>query len=148
MTQEIRFPFRLNNAFFTSLEFERISELPERLDLSIGVQAKISEDEFPDRLQVHLRIKTVEEESPLTFCVELIGLFDLIEDQPEPDRSIITEFVNERALYILWPHITQMVRIVTGQMGTNPINVNTPFEFHWRLPEGETIESSEEEKMG
>jgi hypothetical protein len=74
--------------------------------------------------------------------VEVVGLFDLIEGQPEPDRSIIGDFVNERALFMLWPHVTHTVKQITGQMGVNPVNVRTPDTFEF-MPVEEPTEPAE-----
>ncbi len=134
MTQEIRFPFRLHNAIFTSLEFRRQPEMPEPLQLQLSTEIRIHDDKFPDRLQIDLRLKTPGEQ-PLKLFVELVSLFDLVEDQPKPDRSIIPDFINQQALYMVWPYMTQMVKYMTGQMGTSSVNVPTPLIFSFKPPE-------------
>jgi preprotein translocase subunit SecB len=131
MTQELGFPFRLDNTFFTSLRFHRPPQIPESLEVGFSVQAKVHADEFPDRLQVDLKIETPDDQ-PLTLSLELVGIFRAVEGQPEPEPSIIPDFINERALHMLWPYMAQMVRQVTGQMGMAPLNIPTPYMFQFQ----------------
>ncbi len=85
-------------------------------------------------MQLVLKVQTVEDQ-PLSFLLELIGLFDHVEELPAPDRSIIPDFINERALYMLWPYMAQVITNITGQMGTIPINVPTPYKFSFESQE-------------
>lgn len=134
MTEELRFPLRLEHAFFTSLEFFRAPELPDPVDIDVGAHVRVQAERFPERLQVDLKVETPSNQ-PLTFCVELIGIFGPIENQPKPNSSIISEFMNERALHMLWPYAEQMIRLVTSQMGMNPLNIRTPYLFDVVPPE-------------
>lgn len=128
MLQETHFPFRLKQAFFKTLEFHREPEMPEQLNVNFSVQVKTHDEGLPDRLEIHLKIETPEGQ-PLTFCVELIGIFGPIEDMPEPSHDILAEFVNERALHMLWPYLYQITHQVTGQMLANPLKIPTPHMF-------------------
>ena len=139
MTPETRFPLRLERAFFTSLQFRRIPEMPDPLQLSILTQVRVHSEHFPDKLQIDLKIETAEDQ-PLVFLVELVGLFSAVEGKPEPDPSIIPGFVNKRALHMLWPYAVQMIRQVTGQMGTDPIEISTPYTFDFAP--AETVKAS------
>lgn len=132
--EKLRFPLRLEHAFFKSLEFFRAPELPDPLQVNVGAQVRVQADRFPERLQVGLKVETPSDQ-PLRFCVEIIGIFGPIENQPQPNASIISEFVNERALHVLWPYVEQMIRLVTSQMGMNPLTIRTPYPFHLVLPE-------------
>ena len=134
MTQETRFPWRLDNAFFTSLRFRRVPELPDPLQVGITTQARLHSEHFPDKLQIDLKIETPDDQ-PLMLSVELVGLFSAVEGEPKPDPSILADFVNEKALYVLWPYIVHMVRQITGQMGTNPVNISTPHSFGFKPAE-------------
>ncbi len=128
-----RFPFGLTEAFFVTLELSRVAELPQPLDLNLSVEARVDDSDFPDKLQVGLRVKSPDE-SPLKVCLELIGLFDRVPGQPEPDRSIIQDFVNERAFYILWSYVEQTVRQTTGLMGMRPLKIKNPYYFAFEPP--------------
>jgi hypothetical protein len=134
MNQKARFPYRLDNAFFMSLEVNRLPQMPDRLDLGFGVQIRVVEEKFPDVLQVDIRLETLEDQ-PLTVQAHLVGLFSLVDGVSKPARDIIPSFVNNQALHALWPYMAQMLRIVTGQMGTNPIDIKTPYEFQTELPD-------------
>jgi preprotein translocase subunit SecB len=137
MAQEAQFPFQLNNAFLTSLRFSRLPEMPETQEFNLGVEVNVAEIDFPGRLQIALKVETIGE-SPLTFRIELIGLFDYVEGEPEPDRSIVWDFVNQKALYILWPYVTQIVRQLTAQMGIGPVNLRIPYKFDFAPPQKPT----------
>ena len=112
--------------------------MPDQLNLTFGVEVRVQEERFPDTLQVDIRLKTLEDQ-PLTMHAELVGLFSLVDGAPQPVRDIIPDFVNNQALHMLWPYMAQMLRIVTGQMGTNPINIKTPHEFQIELPEDSQV---------
>ncbi len=143
MAQEARFPIQLNNAFFITLEFHRTPELPDAIEIQFSVEARVHGKDFPDKLQIHLKVEAVENQ-PLTLFMELVGLFELVDGAPRPDHSALPDFVNERALYMLWPHVVQMVRQVTAQMGMNPVHFPTPYNFDFRLS-NEIIESEQGE---
>lgn len=127
MTTIQQYPFNLVNAFFVSLEFEREPVLPEKMELPIEAQIKVVDEGFP-RLQVNLRTRT-QGQASVKFSLELVGLFDYAGDHPEIDREIAGEFVREKGLYMLWPYVTQTIRIITGQMGMNPLDTKTPLYF-------------------
>jgi len=139
MTGEIRFPYQLNNAFVVSLQARRIPKVPDSPQLEFTVQLKVVDEQLPERLQLSLKLSTVGEE-PVAFSTEVVGLFDLVEGQAAPKRGITTEFINERALFLLWPYITQTLRMVTGQMGINPVTLHTPYLFAYEPQEKEEEE--------
>lgn len=147
MTQETRFPLQLDNVFFTSLQFRRVPELPDPLQLNILTQVRVYGEQFPDRLQIDLKIETPDDQ-PLMLSVELVGLFSAVEGQPKPDPSILSDFVNEKALYMLWPYMVQVVRQITSQMGTNPVNIMTPYVFDFKPLEQVSEPIEEEEDSG
>lgn len=135
MTQETRFPFRLEHAFFRTLEFHREPSVPPQLNVDFSVQIKVHSEQFPDRLEIDLKVET-QEEQPLTFCLELIGIFTLVEGEPKPDREILPKFVNERALHVLWPYLTQVISQATVQMGINPLKIPIPYFFAFEPENG------------
>jgi preprotein translocase subunit SecB len=127
MSQNIQYPFSLVNAFFISLHFEREGVMPDTIEMPIEMQIKVIDKDFP-RLQVNLRNKT-NAPSPVKLDIELVGLFDYIGDHPEQDHELISDFIREKGLYMLWPYVSQMTRMITGQMGMNPIDTRTPLSF-------------------
>ena len=146
MTPETRFPFRLDSAFFTSLQFRRVPELPDPLQLGIVTQVRLHSEHFPDKLQIDLKIGTPDDQ-PLMLSVELVGLFSAVEGEPKPDHDVLYDFVNEKALHMLWPYVAQIVRQITGQMGTDPVNIPTPHAFDFK-PVEQVSELDEEEDGG
>lgn len=144
MAQETHFPFRLGNAFFTNLQVSRLPAMPDQLTMKFAVDVRIQDHKFPNELQVDVRLRTLGEQ-PLTLNIELVGLFGLVDGAPEPSPDIISDFINQRALFMLWPYLVQMVKQVTAQMGTNPVNITTPYSFHVESVERVT-ESAETEE--
>lgn len=135
MTATARYPFVLTNAFFVTLSFERSNTLPGEIELPTEGQITVTDQQFP-RLQVNFRIKT-RDDSSVRFALELVGLFDYQGNQPERDRGLIKEFVQEKGLHMLWVYIGQMIRIITAQMGMNPIDLRTP--LHFEFPSQEEV---------
>jgi preprotein translocase subunit SecB len=133
MTQKTQYPFKLNNAFFAQVRFERIPQMPDKLEVYARLEAKIVDKHFPEVLEVHLRAETPDKQ-PLMMEVVVIGIFGLIEGAPEPDRSIIQDFAAERALPVLWAYIDQMITQVTAQMGIAPVRLSAPAEFGYSPP--------------
>ena len=136
MTQKPKYPLKLNNAFFAQVRFERIAEMPDKLEVNVGLQARIVDKRFPEVLEVHLRAETPDEQ-PLMMEVVVIGIFDPIEGAPEPDHSIIQDFAVERAFPVLWAYINQMITQVTAQMGMPPVRLGSPVELSY----GSLVES-------
>jgi preprotein translocase subunit SecB len=143
MAQEARFPIRLTDAFFSSLQFRRVPEMPDPLQVNFNVHVRVHGEQFPDNLQINLQVETLDDQ-PLMLSLELVGLFRVVGDRPGLDRSVLPDFVNERAIHMLWPYVVQMIRQVTAQMGIKPVNFPTPYKFEFALPEQAT-ESTQQE---
>jgi preprotein translocase subunit SecB len=139
MNPSMKYPFSLNNAFFIAIDIKRVNVLPEPMEVSIEAQVRVI-DNFPN-IQINLRSKTPDE-SPVKFTLELVGLFDYVGDAPEEDRAVVADFVKEKGLHMLWPYFSQMIRMITGQMGMNPLNIKTP--IHFDVPSGALIPAKEE----
>ena len=120
--------FQLVDAFFTTIQFRRVSEVPDPLNVRFNVQIRVHDDRLPEELQVDLKLETVEDQ-PLTMVLEVVGLFKATEDQLESGSSGLSRFVNERAVLMLWPYLVQMTRLTTSQMGISPVKLPTPSEF-------------------
>jgi preprotein translocase subunit SecB len=133
MMPEMRYPLKLDNVFFSQLQFTRIPQMPDDLELPVGIQAKVVDQRFPERLEVHLKAETADD-SPLAFRVVVVGLFSLIEGASEPDRDIIPDFVTNRAFYILWAYIDHVVTQTTTSMGMKPIRLQPPIDFLYESP--------------
>lgn len=130
MTKKDLPAFELTDAFFTSLEFRRVPEMPQPLNLSFNVQLKVHDERLPEILQIDLKLATFEDQ-PLTMILELVGLFKRPEDQAQPGTDELSHFINERALVALWPYIVQMSKLVTSQMGIAPVKIRTPHAFQF-----------------
>jgi preprotein translocase subunit SecB len=143
MNQNIKYPFSLANAFFIALHFEREHILPDALEMPIEIQIKMVDKDFP-RVQVNLRNKT-KEQSPLKLDLELVGLFDYVGNNPERDRGLINDFIREKGLHMLWPYISQMIKMVTGQMGMSPLDTRTPLFFD--VPYVKEAEKTDDSKL-
>ncbi len=129
MTQKCRFPFRLNNSFFVEIRFQRREFIKqEESPLTFNVQFKVISDDFPDELQISLKLETPDE-YPVDICLEQIGLFGLVDECDTPNKDIIPDFINERALFTLWPQFTQTIKQMTAMMGMAPIEIGTPYYY-------------------
>jgi preprotein translocase subunit SecB len=122
--------FELTEAFFTSVEFRRTPEVPDPLNVRFNVRVRVHDEKLPEALQIDLKLETPEEQ-PLMMALEIVGLFEGRDGQPEPDRGELSRFVNERALFMLWPYAAQMTRLTTAQMGMDPVKLPNPLEFHF-----------------
>lgn len=131
MPDTVRFPFKLDTAFFTTVSCKRSPSVPSELHTDFKVSLKIVDVNFP-KLEIFLKLEAVGDQ-PVTFEVELVGIFLPLESQPAPDRSIIADFINEQALFMLWPYLTQMTIQVTSQMGMNPIRIPAPSHYSFRV---------------
>jgi preprotein translocase subunit SecB len=128
-----KYPLKLDDAFFGQLEFKRLPKMPDQLEIYVGIQVKIVDRDFPERLEVHLKAET-DEDSPLTIRVVVIGLFSLIKGEPEPEPNLIQDFVVDRALYMLWSYIDHIVTQNTAKMGIKPIRLRWPIDFDYEPP--------------
>jgi hypothetical protein len=127
MSDSKKFPYELKQSFFATLSFKRAQEVPEPINLPIETQVSIAEPGFPI-MQIGIAVKTPDD-SPVSFHLELYGIFEYQGEKKEYDRDLNVEYAFERGLYFLWPNISQMVRIITGQMGINSIQVRNPVTF-------------------
>ena len=127
MSEQIKFPYELKNAFFVSLSFSRIREVPHPLELATAIEAGISETKFPT-LQLDLKVKT-EENAPASFSIHLVGLFEYQGEEKEYNHELEIEFALERGLPSLWPIISQTVKVITAQMGLSPLSLRNPVSF-------------------
>jgi hypothetical protein len=127
MSDEQKYPFELKVNFFASVSFKRANEVPQPIEMPVSTEINIAEPGFPI-LQVGLKVKSPDD-SPLFFDVFLIGIFEYQGDKKEYDHELNVEYVFQRAAYLLWPNISQIVRVTTAQMGVNPLQVRNPITF-------------------
>ena len=107
-------------------------------------QIKVIDKGFP-RIQVNIRVETLDQKPiPVTFALELVGLFEYIGEQPEADANTLNDFMAARGLHMLWPYITQMIRVISAQMGMNPLQFKTPLDFELRLENAAPIKVDED----
>jgi hypothetical protein len=128
MTSEFNYPFHLINSFFILLDFQREPAVTPGVALTITAEVKVVIENYPKQLQVNLNISSLKD-APIRFHLELVGLFDYSGNNPDIDKYQIVEFLNNQGLFALWPHITQMTRFITSQMGIEVINLNIPLKF-------------------
>ena len=114
------------------MRFHRAEVVPDDTSLQVDVQISVVEEDFPDSLQIGLKVET-QAEQPVDICLELIGLFELVEEYDKPDKEILPDFINERALFMLWPHLTQTIRQITALMAIAPIEIKTPYNYSFDI---------------
>lgn len=126
------YPFILKNALFTKLEFSRESQAIEDVQIKFSFQIRINADRYP-HIEIFLKLETLEE-TPVKIFLELVGIYDLAEGFEPPDRDIVNEFVQEKAIFMLWQYLNQTIKQITTMMGINPLNLDTPVAFNFELP--------------
>lgn len=129
MTPETKYPFKLTHVFFSTVNCRRKPEMPADIETEFSIQVRVEHGDYPQKLQVNLKIESPDD-SPLTVQLELISIFELVEDLPKPAVSEVMDFLNDQALHMLWPYVKQMISQLTGQMGMNPVNIPTPYSYN------------------
>jgi hypothetical protein len=127
MINVTKYPYELIRIFLISLNLRREAEIPSPIEMPVSTEVKFVESSFP-HLQVHMKISSPQD-TPISFSFEIIGLFDYVGDKKEYDRELNNMFFSDKALHMLWVYGTQMIGIITGQMGMNPLQIKTPVEF-------------------
>jgi preprotein translocase subunit SecB len=127
MTDEIRYPYELKNAFFTSVKFHRAKEVPQPIELPVETEVGISERKFPV-VQIAVKVRTPDD-TAISFDLHMVGIFEYQGEKKDFDRELEVDFALERGVPSLWSYLNQMVRITTSQMGVSPLNLRTPLTF-------------------
>ena len=129
MMNKISYPYNLKNSFFISLNIQRAPEVPPNLVLAINTEVRVVDVNFPEQFQVNLKVNS-QNDDPVKFSLELVGLFGYTGNQPEVDKVKFVDFFNDQGLYQLWPQITHMVRLLSSQMGIQVLNLNLAPELY------------------
>jgi len=109
MNGKNKYPFYLENVILRKIDFFRGPEIinpPDNFELIFRVDVKVSKADFPKKIQINMRLVSKDDPN-IKITMEIVGIFRLIKDTPEPDEDVIPAFVNERAMFILWPYIVQ-----------------------------------------
>jgi len=118
-----KFPFQLVNAIFINLKLFRTPDLPKE-PIKFVIENRYMD--YQDKLQVNFRVRTTGT-SAINIDMELVGFFDYLDDKAKKDTDIITKFIQKQAIFLVWPYFQQMIKIITSQMGIDPINL--PFQL-------------------
>lgn len=140
MTNELKYPYKLVNIFVVSISLRRDTQLAPKVELPTEIGIRQVEPEFP-RLQVSMKVSSPQD-TPVSFSLEVVGLFDYIGPKKEYDRALNKEFVQERASHMLFVYCTQLIRLVSGQLGMNPLQLGGPISFDL----SQAVKSSAEKK--
>jgi len=123
------YPFALQKAFFIQIEIGRTPDLSDQPEFSISYQVKLHQPEdHPRRLQVNVRA-TSDPESRLSFTLELVAFFECLTEAAAQDKKQIIEYLESRGLFMLTPQITQLLSLLTSQMGIHPLAVVHSMKF-------------------
>lgn len=123
--QKIKYPFRLVEAFIIDFHLHRLPQIPDSINIDFSASIRVHAQDYPARFQVDLRLQS-ETDTPLEVVAEIIGLFEQFDTSLDADEDTLRNFVEDRAVFLLWPYLAQMIRMVTGQMGMNPLRIMTP----------------------
>jgi hypothetical protein len=132
MTDHINQLFSLSEAFFIDINIHRKSVLRQGIPINFTAGLKVNDSQLPDHFQVNLKMETIDT-SDIKVSMELVGLFKYNGDNLDEDREFIQDYLNNRGLFILFPFMTQMVKINTSMMGMAPINLPLPNTFDLKL---------------
>lgn len=124
MPGPLNHPFVLESAFFLRTLFQRATEVPDPLNTTFSINLRLA-DRPDKKLEIQLRAAT-DGDQPVTFELDLVGIFNLAPEQDYPDREATLQFIQDQGFTALWPRITQAVLVATAQMGMKPITLPTP----------------------
>ena len=124
MSDNPNFPYVLDNVILVSVDCKRAQQVPENLQTVFSVQFGVAEVE-PSQLQVSVKCTTAAD-APVSFTVELIGSFRLVEGATRIQSELIFGLAVDRAFPLLWQHVAQIVLELTARMGMNPIRLPMP----------------------
>ena len=127
MKKTTRYPYEIVSIFLISFSFKRSENIPPNIPVPVKTKFKLLKSEFP-KIQINLLIETPDD-LPISFKIESVGLFNYIGEKLEYDPILDTEFVIEKGFHVIWPYISQMVKLFTSQMGMNPLNIEVPSIF-------------------
>jgi len=136
MVKESSYPLDLTNAFVIKCHFQRVADVPDPFETQVNFQVRVRRENLPERLQVDLRAHT-QGDQPLNLEVEMVGLFERRDGTPGLEHKMVEEFVNQRALFMLWAMMNQFIKQVTANMGMSPLNFKSPAEFNLSLEDVE-----------
>lgn len=121
---ETRYPFELMETILASITIKRAPDLLGPIEIPVEAEIKVPQTVFP-QIQINLKLKSPEEKK-LYFEIELIGVFNYVGEMKEFDKKLNDEFVFEKGVHLLWYSARQMIKIITSQMGMNPLNIRIP----------------------
>ena len=126
------YPITFDNAVIAKLSFERDPVLDKPIQIHYEVNAQIAQhDEIPpDIIQYNIQFKT-KDTDPIRILIEVSGIFKFTGEDNDLKDNLINEFLNEKAIFILWPIITQNIQIITAQMGMNPFYIPVPVAINF-----------------
>ena len=131
MKENLNFPFKLVTTLFSFIQCARKPEIPDDFQLGVNIQLNVLDDDFPQKIQINLKVFSLPDQ-PFYFNLELIAIFIPTNQPTSFPKENIPDFVNQRALFMLWPYIVSEVRDLTVKMGINSITLETPSEFHYK----------------
>ncbi len=123
------YPYELTDVLFSEVQFKRKANIPENVQIQFTVEMKfVDTEDNPERMQVNLRVKSLDNGS-LDFLLEVIGLYKYLSDDAK-EESAKVKFFQERGFFILWAYVQQLTRIITSNMGMQPLNIPMPQVFN------------------
>jgi hypothetical protein len=122
-------PFRILRTFLSKVRIQRPGTPPK--DATFELKAEVDFGRRPEKnqYQVKFRVRNVDHQNtPVNVELEAIAIFEYC-GEGEPPASSITEFVNDRLLFVLSALVVNTVGSLTAQMGLEPIWIPMPLAF-------------------
>lgn len=128
------YPFQYINAFLIKIDLFREPKVPKEMKFTLETKVKITKDEYPERLQVNVILRTPEP-SPFKAYLELVGLYKYTGTDPESDKSRIEDYVFSEVVQSLLPIFLPILRGNAALMEVHGINYQIPGKFAFSLIE-------------
>lgn len=127
MTKSFPSQFKLINTFFINLEFKRDPAIAPGVEMQFEIQLKIAELDFP-KFQLNM-LNITRSGSPIKMSIESVGIFEYQGEKTDKYHDLLNDFVKDEGLPLLWPYTALMIRIITGQMGMDPLRIPVQIYF-------------------
>jgi hypothetical protein len=125
VTTPAKYPFEVRDVYFVELNFSRAASVPQPLTLAVTVGARLDRRAYPE-CEIGLRRVIEPEDPPVRVSLELVGKFGSLEETSPPGPEALGEFIDHKALPMLWSYGDAMMRNLTAALGVPVIKLLPP----------------------
>jgi hypothetical protein len=128
MSDNTALPFELRDVFFVNIHTQRAGKVTDPITLNIAIGVRFDVAHLP-KLEVGMHIATPPEEKTVVIQLDLVSIYEALDGATNMDESVVVDFINQKALPMLWPYGDLLVRQLSASMGIPAIKVHLPFVF-------------------